>query len=227
MYDASSRALPNRLSAARLQQIYDRTAAFYDEVVAVHQAAAKQIAIEVLARRAGERVLEVALGTGWAFERLIAASGAEQAYGSEVAPGMIDVARQRLGPGSDGWPALLLSDIRAQPFRDDIFDGLLCTYTLECLPEEMFAPSMDEMLRILRPGGRLVAADLTDGEAEDAAISDEWRRGFAADPEYYGGARPISLVPFFEAAGFADVERRYSGHGAGWPSEIVVGRKSA
>ena len=61
--------LPNPLDVARLGEIYSRTAAFYDEIVAQKQAAAKLAAIESLARRPGERFVEVGVGTAWAFGR--------------------------------------------------------------------------------------------------------------------------------------------------------------
>ena len=210
--------IPNALDSARLQEIYSRTAAFYDQVVAEHQAAAKLIAIEMLRRRPGERFLEIALGTGWAFERLIAATGSEGAYGLEVAPGMLEVARARLGRG----PALLLGDGARLPFRDACIDRLLCTYTLECMAPHLIEATLTEMCRVLAPTGSLVLADLTDGEGEDAVITDEWKAGFARDPEFYGGARPLRLAPLVQTAGLRVVERRYSGHGASWPSEIIL-----
>jgi ubiquinone/menaquinone biosynthesis C-methylase UbiE len=216
--------LPNDLSAARLQQIYDRTAAFYDGVVAEQQAAAKLLAIELLAPRPAERLLEVGCGTGWLLSRVIAATGGgPSVLGIDAAPGMIEVARQRLAAASAGTaPPLALADARALPFADAAFDCLLTTYTLECLPMPHIQAVLAECRRVLRPGGRLVAADLTQGEGEDAALSREWERGYLADPEYFGGTRPLVLTPLLQQAGFRQISRRYSGHGRGWPSEVVL-----
>jgi ubiquinone/menaquinone biosynthesis C-methylase UbiE len=211
--------LANPLDSARLQEIYSRTAAFYDQVVAEHQAAAKLIAIEMLDRKPGERFLEIALGTGWAFQHLVATSGTENAYGLELAPGMIAVARDRLGPG----PGLLLGDSARLPFRDSSLDAVLCTYTLECMPVSLIDESLAEMRRVLASDGRVVVADLTEGEGdEDAVMTEEWKAGFKRDPEFYGGARPLRLGPLLETAGLSVIERRYSGHGESWPSEIVL-----
>jgi len=214
--------LDNPLDSARLAEIYSRTAAFYDQVAAEHQAAAKLIAIEMLARKPGEHFLEVAIGTGWAFTRALQTDGAAAAYGIEVAPGMLDVARERLSEDLPYLPALMLGDGAALPFRDESLDCLLCTYTLECMPQEVIAATLAEMRRVLRQDGRLVIADLTDGEDEDAAMTEEWKAGYQRDPEFFGGARPLRLVPLIESSGLQLRERRYSGHGAGWPSEIVL-----
>lgn len=209
------------LTSSRLGEIYSRTAAFYDQVVAEHQAAAKLLALTLLDRAPGEPFLEVAFGTGWAFEHLIARSGHIRAYGVEIAGGMVEVARARLGPEA----SLVRGDSSALPFRDDTFSCLLCTYTLECLPEPAILQSLKEMLRVLAPGGRAVLADLTDGVGDDATMTDDWKHGYARDPEFYGGARPIRLEPYLQEAGLSIRERHYSGHGSGWPSEVVLAVK--
>jgi demethylmenaquinone methyltransferase/2-methoxy-6-polyprenyl-1,4-benzoquinol methylase len=211
--------LPNDLDPTRLQQIYDNTAAFYDDVVAAHQAHAKQLAIEALDRRAGERFLEVGVGTGWAFNRVIARGAAANAVGLDFAPGMLEVARARLALDR---PSLVLADARQLPFSNATFDCLLSTHTLEVLPAADIAAVLRECHRVLKPGGRLVLVNLTDGEGEDESISEAWKQGYAADPEYYSGARPVQLSAAVREAGFRDVVRRYSGHGKGWPSEIIT-----
>jgi ubiquinone/menaquinone biosynthesis C-methylase UbiE len=210
--------LANPLEVARLGEIYSRTAAFYDGLVAQYQAKAKLMALELLARRRGERVLEVGVGTGWAFERLVTETGAAGAYGLDVAAGMLAVARQRAG--GESW-ALLQGDGRALPFPEGTFDCLLTTYTFEVLPQEDIRPVILECLRVLRPGGRLAAVNLTEGEGEDALMTEDWKRRYPVDPEFFGGARPLQLQPMLEASGFESVTRHYVG--PEWPSEVLVG----
>ena len=212
----------NEISQVRLQEIYSRTAAFYDEVVTEHQEVAKSAAIELLARRAGEAFLEVGVGTGWAFRRLLGATGAGDAVGLDLAPGMLDVARGALNAAGIALVPLLLGDTTRLPFAAGAFDCLLCTYTLEVLPEEGARAAAREMARVLRPGGRLVLAGLTDGESDDATFTADWRRRYEQDREYFGGARPLRLTPLVEAAGLIIKDRGYSGHGAGWPAEVIL-----
>lgn len=212
--------LPNPLDVTRLGEIYSRTAAFYDGVVAQHQAPAKLAAIKLLDRQPGERFLEVGVGTAWAFQRIVAASGLDAAVAIDVAEGMLAVARGRLGA-----PAcpLLLADARALPFPDAAYDYLLITYTFEVLPESDIGPAIAECRRVLRPGGRLVAVNLTEGEGPDAAIIDDWKRRYANDPEFFGGARPLLLARMLAANGLALVARRYVG--PDWPSEVLLARR--
>jgi ubiquinone/menaquinone biosynthesis C-methylase UbiE len=214
--------LPNPLEVPRLGEIYSRTAAFYDGVVARHQAPAKLAAIELLDRKPGERFLEVGVGTAWAFQRIVAASGLECAVAVDVAEGMLAVARGRLGA-----PAcpLLLADARALPFPDAAFDCLLVTYTFEVLPGSDIGPAIGECRRVLRPGGRLVAVNLTEGEGADTAMIEDWKRRYANDPEFFGGARPLLLQDMLVAHGFKRVSRLYVG--PDWPSEVLLAHRPA
>jgi ubiquinone/menaquinone biosynthesis C-methylase UbiE len=243
------RPLPNPLDVARLGEIYSRTAAFYDGIVAEKQAAPKLEALRQLARRPGERFLEVGVGTAWAFQRIIADSGPESAYGIDVALGMLEVARRRLtelqtssqaapaerpppesrpspsGPGSMPPTSLLLADARALPFPGAAFDCLLNTYTFEVLATPDIPPVLDECLRVLRPGGRLAVVNLTEGQGDDAAMIDDWKRRYAEDPEFFGGARPLQLQPMLRARGFTNVTRTYVG--PDWPSEVLLAFRPA
>jgi demethylmenaquinone methyltransferase/2-methoxy-6-polyprenyl-1,4-benzoquinol methylase len=211
--------LPSPIGIPRIARIYDQTAAFYDNVVAVQQSGPKLVALEVLARRRRECVLEVGVGTAWAFEKLIEASGSDGAVGVDVALGMLEVARDRVSNAT-----LMLADALRLPFADATFDCLLSSYTLEVLPDAAMLPALREFHRVLRAGGRLVLCNLTDGEGEaDAEMTEDWRRRFVADPEAFGGARPLHAASMLAEAGFVEVARRYVG--PEWPSEVLSARK--
>jgi ubiquinone/menaquinone biosynthesis C-methylase UbiE len=220
------RPLANPLTVTRLSEIYSRTAAFYDGLVAEKQAPAKLAAIEILARRRHERFVEIGAGTGWAFQRIIQASGPEHAYASDVASGMLDVASDALSDSAVGqgiYASLILADGRSLPFTDASIDCLLNTYTFEVMAEPDIAAMLDDMLRVLVPGGRAVIVNLTDatdGGAEDEAMILDWKSRYALDPEFFGGARPLQLSEMLLARGFEPVTRRYVG--PDWPSEVLL-----
>ena len=217
--------LHNNITPLRLQQIYTSTAAFYDEVVAAHQAAAKETAITVLARKPNEHFLEVACGTAWALSRIVQRSGVERVTGLEFAPGMLDVARARLALEANvAHPPLLLADARHLPFADASFDCLLNTYTLEVLPLPDIEAVLRELHRVLRPAGRAVIVNLTEGTGPDAAFTDDWKQRYTLDPEYFSGARPLEATRYLQKAGFAVVQRHYSSADKGWPSEVLLAK---
>lgn len=214
----------NPPDAARLAEIYSNTAAFYDQVVAAHQAAAKDVAIALLAPSSGQTVLEIGAGTGWCLTRIISAAPQAKCIAVDLASGMLEVTRARLDEAGQLDNALLaVADSRTLPFANERFDRILCTYTLEVMAEDDIAAVLPEMRRLLTPNGQLVLADLTFGEAgDDAVLTEAWQRGYESDPEFYGGARPLRLSPYVEAAGLRLTHRRYVAGGTGWPSEVIV-----
>ena len=213
------------VSQARIQRFYSDAAPVYDDFTDEHEAAAKARAIALLARRQGERYLEVATGTGKTFAQVIAESGAEGVVGVDMAPGMIAVARTRLREqGCDATP-LQLGDARALPFGDERFDCLFNSYMLDLIPTDEIPQVVAEFWRVLRPGGRLVLVNLTEGEGDDEAFSSDWKARYEREPEALGACRPVLATAMVEAQGFVGVERQYSGHGESWPSEIVVARR--
>ena len=73
--------------------------------------------------------------------------------GIDVSDGMLALAKQRLGGDAD----LHLVDLRDRlPFGEGVFDVVVSSLVLHYL--EDWAPTLAELRRVLRPGGRLVAS---------------------------------------------------------------------
>lgn len=109
--------------------------------------------IEIAALRPGERVLDVACGTG-VVARLASqlVGDAGTVTGLDINPGMLAVARSTTPPG-------MLIDwhegrAEAMPFPDTSFDAVLCQIGLQFVPDKHAV--LSEMWRVLVPGGRLI-----------------------------------------------------------------------
>jgi len=107
-------------------------------------------AVDALDPQPGERVLDVATGTGWAA-RSIAARGAV-VTGVDLGAEVIEAARQ-LSAGID----FRIGDAEALPFPDNHFDAVISTFGV------MFARNPEavaaELARVVRPGGRISLAN--------------------------------------------------------------------
>ena len=119
-----------------------------------------QIVGETLAEavdvRAGEQVLDVAAGNGNAT--LAAARRFAQVTSTDYVSSLLDRGHDRArAEGLD--VRFLTADAEALPFPDASFDVVLSTYGVMFTPEHR--RSAAEMLRVVRPGGRIGLANWT------------------------------------------------------------------
>jgi len=101
----------------------------------------------------GERVLDVACGTGLlTFEAARLVTTAGRVVGTDLSGRMIDAAR-RMAPANVSFQRM---DAQKLDLRAASFDAVLCSLGLMYVPDP--AAAVSEMLRVLRPGGRLALA---------------------------------------------------------------------
>lgn len=106
-------------------------------------------AIDVLAPRDGECILDAGCGTGAALAQVRARADA-RLCGIDPSADMIAVARKRHGDAVE----LIVADTAAMPCAPGGFDAVLALNVLYfCDPENRMVA---DLLRVLRPGGRLV-----------------------------------------------------------------------
>jgi ubiquinone/menaquinone biosynthesis C-methylase UbiE len=78
----------------------------------------------------------------------------------------IDIARGSLVPLAARFPgALFQADVSALPFRDAVFDAVLCRHVLGHLPGPGRKAAASEMLRVLKGGGSLFFEGFSTGDA--------------------------------------------------------------
>ncbi len=110
----------------------------------------RRVTRKALALRPGERVLDLAAGTGVSTVEL-AKSGA-WCLAADFSQGMLAAGRWRNVP-------MVAADAMALPFADDSFDAVTISYGLRNVSDPDLA--LREMLRVTKPGGRLVVAEFS------------------------------------------------------------------
>ena len=130
---------------------------------------------DLLAVQEGETILDVGCGTGGAVRALAPQVGQRgQVIGIDASATMIAEAEKR-SAGLTLPIEYRVADAHALPFADNSFDGCYADGVFEILPDPRRA--LAEMVRVLRPGGRLVIpAPDADGSVIDAADRDVTRR---------------------------------------------------
>jgi len=122
------------------------------------QLAPAQAALLAAAKLApGERVLDVACGTGLVSLAAAGAVGAQgHVLGIDLSGRMVETALQRAAQLPSNNLSFVRMDADALALPDASFDVVLCALGLMYVPDP--APALREMRRVLRPGGRLVVA---------------------------------------------------------------------
>ena len=103
--------------------------------------------------RAVGQVLEVAVGTGLNLPHY---PEHVTVTGLDLSEQMLGIARSRAGQLGH-LATLQQGNAHALPFADESFDTAVCTFGLCAIPDPVAA--IDEMIRVLRPGARLILVD--------------------------------------------------------------------
>jgi SAM-dependent methyltransferase len=136
----------------------DWSAGEYEKTAAELEPAARRV-VELAAIAPGERVLDVACGTGNAA--FLAAAAGARVTGLDSAARLVDVARARAAAeGADA--EFVVGDALDLPFADGAFDAVVSVFGVVFVPDPERA--IAEILRVLAPGGRaLLSAWVPDG----------------------------------------------------------------
>ncbi|WP_256728940.1 class I SAM-dependent methyltransferase [Microbacterium oleivorans] len=145
--------------------MFDQVAGAYDrtnDILSLGQDRLWRVAAtRAIAPRPGERILDLAAGTG-ASSVSLARSGAE-VVGADFSPGMIAEGVRRYGPGAAGGGIPNLSFVEADatnlPFADAEFDVVTISFGLRNVNDPQRA--IAEMLRVTKPGGRLLISEFS------------------------------------------------------------------
>ena len=214
--------LKARLTQEEIVRKYNRIASVYDLFGILMVSKAKQRAIDLAAIRNGDRVLEVAPGTGLSFVEILRRNPRGRLEGIDVSMRMLEKTKKRVARTGSSNYTLLLCDCRHLPFDNGTFDIVINQYLLDILPAEDFIPILSEFKRVLKGGGRIVLANTTKGEKW---VNQIYERMYKLKPPLVAGSRGVLVQPFLEGIGFKDVHREFFSQ-LGFPSEVVLGIKN-
>lgn len=150
-------------------------------------------AVERLAIRRDDEVLEIGFGGGGALARLLSATSGRVA-GVELSAPMLRRARRRFRRELEhGRLELREASVAALPFDDATFDRVVTVNTIYFWPDH--ADGLREIARVLKPGGRVVIATVAKDQMDKRSFTAHGFTKFTED----------ELRQLLETAGFADV----------------------
>lgn len=188
---------------------WDKAAGHYERYWAAQLLPAQQLLLELAALAPGEHVLDIACGTGLVtFPAARAVGAAGRVVGTDLSDEMVRTVTA-LAAGRGVAAEFMRQDAEQLEFPDASFDVALCALGLMYVPDAQKA--VREMRRVVRPGGRAVAAvwgaRKNCGWAEIFPIVE---RRVASDvcPLFFMMGTGDALADTFALAGFREVEVR-------------------
>jgi demethylmenaquinone methyltransferase/2-methoxy-6-polyprenyl-1,4-benzoquinol methylase len=157
-------------------ELFEGLPAGYDRIGALMSFAQdprwRRAMVSAVGPRPGQRLLDVATGTGLVAEELVR-RGATEVVGLDQSEQMLSGARARLAgePELARRVTLVRGEAEQLPFEDGAFDGLTFTYLLRYVDDP--AAAMAELARVVRPGGRIGMVEF--GVPASAPLRTLWR----------------------------------------------------
>src|SRR5271166_2680462 len=160
-----------RLPAGQVRRMFDRIARVYDPMNTAMSAGLhhrwRARAADLAGLRAGERVLDLATGTGdFALELAARVWPEGEDVGADFSEAMLDRARAKSAhPPASGAarprvePRFEWADAMSLPYPDGRFDA--ATVAFGARNFEDLGQGLSEMARVVRPGGRVVVLEIT------------------------------------------------------------------
>jgi demethylmenaquinone methyltransferase/2-methoxy-6-polyprenyl-1,4-benzoquinol methylase len=203
----------------KLVDVYSRLAFIYDAWTWMTERKSLRAGLARADIRDGESVLEVAVGSGVVFRELLLRNPSGRNVGVDLTDAMLR--RTRKKAERTGVPFTLeRGDARSLPFETGSFGVALSNNMLGLLSNDDIERVLREMMRVLRPGGRIVLVTMTCPEHRAAG----WVYRLGAIK--LGAWRDVRLEPILRAIGFEHVERDVVRQ-LGIPSEILTARTPA
>ncbi len=193
--------MASQLDDAHIVAAYARWAPVYDAIFGVITRSAIGRTMAVLNALPPGRILEIGVGTGLALPRY---KREHRITGIDLSPDMLARARARTERERlANVEALAEADATRLAFADHSFDAAVAMFLITVVPDPVAV--LDEAVRVVRPGGRIVLANHFSAESGPRAAFETWLARYSAslgwNPEF-----PIARV--LGRPGMREIERK-------------------
>jgi ubiquinone/menaquinone biosynthesis C-methylase UbiE len=132
----------------------------YDWVVRLttRESVFKRRLVDAASIENGESVLDVGCGTGTLLREIVRRESSARVTGLDADPAILEIARRKLVNAGTACE-LVQGNSTQMPFADDAFDHVVSTLFFHHLRREDKRITIEEIMRVLRPGGSVHIAD--------------------------------------------------------------------
>ena len=191
------------VSLEDIRKSYGVVSRFYAVAEGIFEKGLRQKGLQLLSVTPGEVVLEIGFGTGYSLKEIANSVGENgRAYGIDITPQMLEITRKRLRKaGLTDRVELYEGDAKSMPYQDNKFDAVYMASTLELFDTPDIPRVLNEIKRVLKPGGRLGIASLTK-EGREGSLFLRFYEWLHQKIPKYANCRPIYVEKLVADAGY-------------------------
>jgi phosphatidylethanolamine/phosphatidyl-N-methylethanolamine N-methyltransferase len=198
--------MTSELDKDAVARAYARWAPVYDVVFGAVFDRGRKASIAAAERIGGGRILEVGVGTGLSLPDY---AKTNRLIGVDLSAPMLRKAKERVtAQHLTNVEGLAVMDAQRLAFHDDIFDLIVAQYVITAVPDP--EATLDEFVRVLKPGGEIILVNHLGAESGPRAIAEQcfapvarrlgWRPEFRFDrltrwATAHGGVRLVERRP--------------------------------
>lgn len=215
-----SQILNRTFSIIDTQQNFSKVAWFYDYWGRITETKAINKAVSISAIGENLSVLDVGVGTGQLFEKILNKNKSGLNFGIDLSPEMIAKAKNKFR-SIEVKHLLSLGNTFNLPYKNKSFDYIFSSYVLDLLPENKFDDVLTEFARVLKNRGTgILVAMKTGGKWYNKM----WHTIAEYFPSLLTNCRPVELSDYLVSAGFAIISKESIVQNT-FPSEVIKFRK--
>lgn len=190
------------VSGEDIRESYAKMSRLYP-IVEWFEKGVRKRGLELLAVKEGEWVLEIGCATGSALVEIARCVGKRgRVYGLDIASEMLGFAGGRVKrAGLAERVELCQGDAKNMPYRNNMFDAVYTSATLELFDTPDIPKVLGEIKRVLKPSGRLGVMSMSKQGHEDSMILRLYEWIHKAIPKY-ANCRPIYVEDCIRDAGY-------------------------
>ncbi|MDA3939357.1 MAG: class I SAM-dependent methyltransferase [Spirochaetia bacterium] len=208
-------------SKEEAEKTYSKMSRTYDFFAGTFEAKYRNMAFMHMNIDVGEEVLEIGFGTGHSLQQMSESVGENgKVYGIDISSGMLNVAKKRLKKADLlNRVELTCGNAVRLPYKDNIFDAVFISFTLELFDTPEIPIVLYEIRRVLKPEGRFGIISMSKGNGGSRMVKlYEWAH--MKFPNYID-CRPIYLEKSIKNAMF-QIRYRNNVKLFGLPLEIIL-----